>query len=164
MGSRSVLVIDTSVWIHLEKGGLFDQAFRLPVKWCSPDVIVEELGQPSVEEVIACGLQSVELSAEQVQEIVALRKKYRGPGTKDLSALVLARSLGTTLVTGDRHLREAAETEGVTVHGTLWLLDAMVAQSIISQQRAAQALEAMLAAGSRLPRRECEQLLRRWKR
>ncbi len=40
----------------------------------------------------------------------------------------------------------------------------MVAQSIISQQRAAQALEAMLAAGSCLPRRECEQLLRRWKR
>jgi len=164
MGCQLVLVIDASLWIDLEKAALLDEAFRLPVRWAAPDMVVDELAQPPAEEVLARGLQSVELSGKQIQEVRVLREKYRAPGTEDLSALVLAKSLGTTLLTGNRHLREAAEAEGVSVHGTLWLLDELIDQDIIDEQGAAQALEAMLAEGSRLPPDECERRLRQWKR
>ena len=78
------LVIDSSVWIDLEKGGLLDEAFRLPVEWLAPDLLVqEELSQPCGEDPVARGLMSLELSPEQVAEVQALRQKYKGPGTHD---------------------------------------------------------------------------------
>ena len=65
--------------------------------------------------------------------------------------------LGASLLTGDRHLRAAAEQEGVPVHGTLWLLDEMVRLAVVSPRLAAQALERMLERGSRLPLDECQE-------
>jgi hypothetical protein len=60
------------------------------------------------------------------------------------------------LLTGDRHLTEAADREGVTAHGTLWLLDEMVRLMVVAPVQAAQALERMLERGSRLARVECQ--------
>jgi len=81
----------------------------------------------------------------------------------DLLALVLARALEATLLTGDRHLRRVAAQEGVDVHGTLWVLDEMVRLEVITPPQATQALERMLAQARRLPRAECQRRLRQWK-
>ncbi len=70
--------------------------------------------------------------------------------------------MGTSLLTGDRHLREAATQEGVAVHGTLWLLDELVRLGTIVPLQAA-ALEHMLAHGRRLPQDECQKRIERWK-
>jgi predicted nucleic acid-binding protein len=89
---------------------------------------------------------------------------FRKPSPNDLAALALAKSRGATLLTGDAPLREAAATEGVTVHGVLWLLDMLVAKAAITPEIAAAALDAILADGSRLPDHECRQRLRAWGR
>ena len=67
------------------------------------------------------------------------------------------------LLTGDRVLREAAEAEGIAVHGLLWLLDRMEAEGVCDHPT----LHAGLTKTAdhprcRLPRREIDARLRRY--
>ena len=52
MGTQLRLVIDSSVWIDLEKGGLLSEAFGLADEWMAPDLIVHELIEPPAEDLL----------------------------------------------------------------------------------------------------------------
>ncbi|WP_461393353.1 DUF3368 domain-containing protein [Deferrisoma sp.] len=162
--SASVWVLDANVLIDLHRGGVLDAVFRLGVSLAAPDVVVAELRVPDGAALLGMGLASLELSPEQVREVAELIPRYPGASTNDIFALVLAKALAAPLLTGDRHLRRAAEDQGVAVHGTLWLLDEMVRAGVIRKSQAANALTRMLAHGRRLPKGECERRLRAWAR
>lgn len=70
---------------------------------------------------------------------------------------------GYPLLTGDGKLRKPATKDGIQVFGVLWLLDQIVTHALIPSIRAADALEAMLQHGARLPQAECHQRLQRWR-
>lgn len=125
-------------------------------------MIIAELEAPDGESLIRYGLESVELSGEQVSAVIALRADNRRVSVNDLFALVLARHQGVTLLTGDRRLRQLAERQQITVHGTLWILDEMVRLNTASPQLAGTGLTSMLASGSRLPATECLRRLHLW--
>lgn len=109
------------------------------------------------------GLRNFELPGSQVLKVLELASKYRGPSRADLFALALAIALPGVLLTSDKRLREAAENEGVPVHGTLWLLDELVACGLVTHMKARDALRRMLEKGRRLPLDECGRRLKRWK-
>lgn len=157
-------VVDTSVFIDLHRGGLLGALFALPFSFLAPDVIVAEMERPDGQELLARGLQSVSSSGDRVAAVAAQAAVHRRPSVNDLFAFVVARAEGAMLLTGDGALRELAESEGTTVHGTLWLLDEMVRLAIIAPDEAARGLERMAASGSRLPEKECRQRMRRWSR
>ena len=160
--SPSLCVVDANILIDLHIGGLLRESLRLPFRLVAPDVVIAELHEPDGNVLAAHGLESKELSGAQVLEVASLLGRHRSVSTNDLFALVLARTLGATLLTGDRHLAQVASLERVPVHGILWLLDEMVRLAVVTPFRAAQALEQMLTQGSRLPRTECQQRLQRW--
>ncbi len=162
MGSPPVWVVDANIVIDLHRGDVIEHVFRLGVRLVVPDVIIDELLEPDGAALESLGLKNFGLSSQQVQEVVDLIPRYPGASTNDIFALVLARTLGAPLLTGDKHLRRAAEEQGVTVHGTLWLLDEMVREGVIPKRRAAEALTQMLAYGRRLPKNECARRLREW--
>ena len=68
------------------------------------------------------------------------------------------------LITGDNALRNAAKQEGVTAHGIFFLLDEMVKCNILRERQAADALEEIIAEGSWLPKKECEERFKKWRR
>lgn len=117
MASRSICVTDTNLWIDLDIAGLLGPIFRLPFEWQAPDVIIAELERPEGADLVRRGLRIRELDGRQVAAVVALAATYPRPSRADLFALVLARVQEALLLTGDRHLRQAAEQEGVRVHG-----------------------------------------------
>lgn len=161
--SLPLCVFDTSVLIDLHAGGILQALFHLPYHLSVPDVLIGELTEPDGVTLLTHGLTSYGLSSDEVLEVYHLRTRYRKSSVNDLFALVLARTLGATLLTSDGALRSAAEQEGVSTHGTLWLLDEMVRLAVIPSRLAAQALERMLARGSRLPLAECEECQKRWR-
>lgn len=110
------------------------------------------------------GIEERSFSGEQVAEVERLRVAYRKPSLKDLFALLLARDTKALLLTGDANLRKAAQTEDVACHGTLWVLDGMVATGVLAAADARDALARMLRCGSRLPAGECTQRMARWSR
>jgi len=162
-GSRRIYVTDANIWIDLHTGELINEGFRLPLWLVAPDVIIAELKRPEGQALVSLGLQKEELSGKEVLQVAGLAARYPAPSRVDLFALVLAKVRGGVLLTGDAHLRKVAEKEKVPVHGTLWILDELVQKRIVTPRKAAQALEKMRAKGSRLPRAECEQRLKRWR-
>lgn len=162
MDSLSLCVVDANILIDLHVGELLPEVFRLPLALVAPDVIIGELKDPDGEELERRGLHKGELSGEQVMEVAGLAAEHREVSINDLFALVLARALGATLLSGDRRLRRIARGQGVSVHGTLWVLDELVRWEVIDPSQAAAGLGRMLAGGSRLPEVECQRRLKRW--
>jgi rRNA-processing protein FCF1 len=156
-------VVDTNVLIDFYRGEVLEALLALPFTFLVPDVIVAELEVPDGRQLLARGLQSASLTGEQVAVVMDLASLYRAPSINDLFALVLARTRAAMLLTGDSALRELAESEGITVHGTLWLLDELVRLAILNPEQAAEGLARMLARGSRLPERECRLRIERWR-
>jgi predicted nucleic acid-binding protein len=157
------VIADASVLIDLMLGGILVQASRLELGWAAADTTVDELDEVAGTVQAVLALESLELSLGQVEEAEALAAQNRPLSLPDCHALVLARSEGALLLTGDQKLRRAAERCGVDVHGTLWLLDEMLAACALTPQRAAEALTRMRRAGSRLPETDCEERLARWR-
>lgn len=106
---------------------------------------------PEGDQLASSGLRVLELSGSQVLTVLDFAERYARPSRQDLFALVLAKDLDAVLLTGDASLRDAAENEGLRVHGVIWLLDLMVDHGIINKRDRATSLELMVRCGSRLP-------------
>ena len=158
-----LVVTDANIIIDLAAGGLLEEMFRLPHwEFCVPDTLyVEELADHHGV-LPGLGLKVVPQPAEVVEYVAQLHLRYRGPSTNDLFALALARTLGCALLSGDRALRAAADAEGVELHGTLWLIEALLSEHLVPVARMAAAYESMRQDGSRLPWDEVQAQMRRW--
>ncbi len=146
-----VCIVDTDVLIDLHIGSLLRSVFQLPFLLIAPDVVIVELQELKGDILINHGLTSVELSGSDVQEVYRLASLYRGPSINNLFALAAAKTTGGILLAGNEHLRKAAEGEGVSVHGTLWVLDEMVRLGMISHPAVGRALRRMLEKGRWVP-------------
>jgi len=158
----SILITDTNIWIDLENGRILTEIFRLPYQFLTVDFAISELVRPDWNTLEQLGLQSYGLSPESVQEIFVLRPSHQSLSITDLAALLLARTLGATLVSGDRHLNKLARAQGIPVHGVLWILDEMVKHGVLAPNHAANALKQMVNGGARLPVDECRKRYESW--
>jgi len=158
----SLLVTDTNIWIDLENGKILADIFRLPYQFFTTDFSVQEFIHPGWDVLRTLGLQTHGLEPESVLELAQLRQIHLQLSAVDLAALLLAKMLGASLVTGDRHLNELARAQGLPVHGVLWVLDEMVNHQVLTAIQAATALKKMLNQGARLPDVECQKRFDSW--
>lgn len=160
----SAYVTDTNLWIDLHCGGLVSFVLESMSDLRVTDIALHELErEPSGNHLIDCGLTVLELEGPQIAELFALRGAYPGLSTEDLSALVAAKSMSAVLITGDKNLRTLAETMGVSVHGTLWVLEHLVEEHNLPSAVALDALAVMIAEGARFPAESVAALKRRLK-
>jgi len=123
----------------------------------------EEL-HPYFSNLVHLGLEPKDIQPIGVGRILALRQKYKGVGSNDLAALVLAEELQVPLITGDAKLRKACLEENVEIRGTIWLVGETVTAQIVSVATAKDAYDKMIADGSRLPQEEIRRQLREFAR
>jgi len=160
----SAYVTDTNIWIDLHCGGLVSFVLEHFPGLCATDIVLRELKRElSADHLIDGGVREIELSGEQVSELYALASAHPRLSAQDASALVAARAGGDVLITGDGHLRKIAESLGVEVHGSLWILEHLVEAHELDPALALGALAAMLSGGSRFPEIEVTALRRRLK-
>lgn len=151
-----LLVLDSSVAFDLINGGLIRGVKSLPFEFAVPDIIyVQEFNEEAKGEITKLVIQILEFDSIQVAEVNRLGLTNTKPSMSDLFAFVAARDLQAILLTGDGALRELAVVNGISVHGTLWVLDELVTQKIIKPENATIALRNILAKGSYLPQVEC---------
>jgi hypothetical protein len=165
VSTRSRYVADSSVLIDMENGKLVEEFFLLPFDILTTDLIIEELNRkkPTGSLMIERGLIVKELSSKLMAKVPGLKSKYKGTSAPDISCFILAEELLLPLITGDGDLRKAAESAGIKIHGTLFVLDKLVDDySLIPPQRGADSLMRIQDCGARLPEKECLLRLRRW--
>ncbi len=157
-------ILDASVAIDLVNGNLIEAITRLPYKIGIPDVILDiELKTYSEFHSEKYTYVKIEYAGHQIDQVIQLETQTKSVSTPDLFAFISATYYSCCLVTGDNNLRKLAESRGVTVHGTLWILDELILYRILSPIEAAEVLRQILNSGSRLPQEECDRRFKRWK-
>ncbi|MFP4601200.1 MAG: DUF3368 domain-containing protein [Persicimonas sp.] len=157
-----VLVSDANIFIDFEEGGVLDELFALDETLVVPDALYRDELAAQHNDLLALGLQQRTLAGPAVLRVIELQRKYAGPSRYDYMALALAEQEGCALLTGDGDLRTAAKAEGVPVHGTLWLCEQLVQESILTTDDVAQAYSAMKAASRFLPWKLVRKQLEGW--
>lgn len=125
---------DTNVWIDFSVIQRTEIPFRLPYTYImNTDAIEDELLSPIGlrDELIHYGLVGVELELEEFELAESFGIKYIKLSIYDRIALAIAKQRKITLLTGDGALRKAAISEGVTVIGTIGILDQLYAGGFI---------------------------------
>ncbi|GJQ22163.1 MAG: hypothetical protein HBSIN02_25180 [Bacteroidia bacterium] len=156
-------MLDTSICVDLFNAGLLESFLRLPYEFLLLDVIVDELKEPPGQHLIDLGFLLVSLEGENIGIVQSLAEEYRATSRVDLFALAYAQAHECILITGDAALRAAAVEKGIDVHGVLWVMDALVAQNIVTPADAANSLDRMMTSGSWLPREETRHRITRWR-
>lgn len=140
-----VLVVDTSVFIDLERGSLLEASFRLECQFVVPDQLYKEELKKNFtgEELMRLGLVIEQLDDDGVSLARTYLLQNRRLSPPDCSALALARTMPGVLLTGDNGLKQFAIAEAVECHGVLWLLDKMDAAAVVDVRKLYNGLTAM---------------------
>lgn len=158
-----LLVTDANVLIDYLVGELVAELFDLDCRLAIPDVLFAEELESHHSELIDLGLELLSLSSAAIERTAGLASSHRRVSRNDLLALALAEQERGILLTGDAALRRAARSEGVEVHGSLWLADKMWEHGAARGDRMVMAFERMKAAGRRLPWDQVESRRARWR-
>jgi len=146
-----LLISDANILIDMEEGRLIKPMFQLPYQFTIPDILFVEELEVEHEYLLELGLSKRELTGEMMVYAMELTSRYTRASRNDCFALALAAQKECTLLTGDKALRNAAETEAVLVRGTLWLVGLMVRQGLINLEQACESYQQMKGSGRRLP-------------
>ena len=146
-----LLISDANILIDIEIGGLAAPMFSLEYQFAVPDILFYEELAENHSYMLEMGLVVKDLNEALVTRVAQLATQYPRPGRNDSFALVLAANEECPLLTGDKDLRSAAETENVEVRGTLWLVNELVTSGKISVNVARGAYQRMRVHGRRLP-------------
>lgn len=159
------LVSDTSVIIDLDRGDLLDAAFQIDDTLVVPDLLfVRELDVDFGDRLRALGIIVETLDSAEVTRAAQLGRAEQRLSVADAFAFALAQGRQWTLLTGDGVLRAIAETEGLRVHGVLWLIDRIEALGICKLPTLHGCLTKIAAhPRCRLPRHEVDLRLRRYR-
>jgi predicted nucleic acid-binding protein len=170
-----IAVKDANVFIDLESMGILDLWFQLGHETITSSYVVIELedgGHANALASIRAGLVREEvISGEEMAgdfgDLLG-ELEESGLSVTDVSVLFLAMREKAVLLSGDKQLRKQARLRTIEVHGTLWMMDQLVATGILVGPVAADRLETLMARTGKerryLPAGECEARIQRWRR
>lgn len=143
---------DTNVWIDYMAIEKLELPFRLPFTYLmNQDAIADELLSPKGmrEALLKLGLQPTELTEEEFYYALKIAETHPKLSEYDCSALSIANFRGLVLMTGDAALRKAALSEGVSVVGTIGILDKLYEDSFISLEEYRECLLLLIKVNGR---------------
>lgn len=149
---------DTNVWLDLEQLGVTQLPFNSSHEFWMYQIAIEDeiLAPPDLgRRLVEFGLKGMEITLEDFYLAAGFRAKYRALSKYDAIALAIAKRRTWFLLTGDAPLRKAAVAEGVSVKGTLGLLDLLLNEKVLSRREYVALLEqAQLLPKIRWPKDE----------
>ncbi|MCB0479671.1 MAG: hypothetical protein KDC84_16000 [Crocinitomicaceae bacterium] len=160
---KDVWVTDANVFIDVDDMELVDEFCQLGHRIFTTSFVWAEVNtsNDSWRKYIKLGKLVIEnLSSKDRLEALSLREGNLSEA--DTSVLWMAIQKQQILLTGEKKLRSLAMKNQVEVHGTLWILDRLVNQSILSNAHACEALKTLMKVNIRLPKVECQQRMNHW--
>ncbi len=163
-----VVVNDTSVLIDLADMGLIEVLPALNWELQTSDLIIEELagdaGFQQIEKLIAAGhLHVASFVSDDMSVVAEMSGEYGSLSIEDCSVWYMAKERDAILLTADRQLRKIAQSDGIEVHGTLYVVEQFVLEGTITANRAIQALSTLKASNQRAPTSEINRMIDHFK-
>ena len=165
----SEVVCDANIIIDLLQVDLFKSFLKLKWKKHVPPDVADEVQEENTDQLVtainAGKLILPKFSPEDLIEIQKLKALHSSLSMEDCTCLFLAENLSAILLTGERRLRSVAtHSHRLKVHGVLWIFEKLIEEKIITQSRAHAKLIHLMGVNNRLPKTECDRLVKRWKR
>lgn len=163
-----LIITDSSVFFDIIKIQALPEFFALDFEICTTDFVKGELLESEQKEQIEVfirlrKLTVFKLSEKDIEEVESFKTKRFFKTLIDKPVLWKAKQLNCLLLTGDAKLKSEATEQGITVHGTLWVIQIMVETKIVTADAAIEFLEKLKVSNDRLPLDEIEKLVKRLK-
>lgn len=121
------LLSDANILIDFAKVGGLESLARLASLEVL-DVVLAEVDDPCKSQVLALGVQVVQVQETWLPEAMVLKKS--GLSIADALCLHYCRTSSSTLLSNDGRLRRACAESGVVVHGSLWVVCELYNQKV----------------------------------
>ncbi len=82
----------------------------------------------------------------------------------DKSIIWKSWQLKCLILTGDKRIKEVAEYMSLEVHGTIWIIDELINNELISSEQAIELLKKLSEINSWLPKNEIEKRISKFKK
>ncbi len=164
-----IVVCDANILIDLLQVDLFIAFLKLKWEMYVPPDVVDEVQEGNSDQLIqAIGSGKIILpvfTPEDLFKIQEFKARYLPLSIEDCSCLFMAQNRSAMLLTGERRLRTIAiESHRLKVHGVLWVFERLLEKKFITPRKAHTKLTHLMTLNKRLPKPECERLLKRWKK
>jgi predicted nucleic acid-binding protein len=163
-----IVVNDACFLIDLIDVDLLNEFFQLGFQpHMTPSVLAELEGdvyeKPVRKSIKQKKLFLHNLSEYDQSEILSLMQDHSSLLSEpDCSCLYLARKIQATILTCEKLLTKTAKSLDIEVHGSLWVMDQLIASSIITRKTAHHKLARLMSVNDRMPKAECQKRLKRW--
>lgn len=163
-----LIITDSSVFFDIIKIQALPEFFALDFEICTTDFVKGEILESEQREQIEMFIRShqltiFELSEKEIEEVERFKTKRFFKTLIDKTVLWKAKQLKCPLLTGDAKLRSEATDRGITVHGSLWIIQMMVESKVVMANAGVEFLEKLKVSNDRLPLDEIEKLIRKLK-
>lgn len=150
-----VVVSDVSVLFDLYELELLTEFFALPFDICTTDFVYAEIQhndqQQVFEELVKAGrLIIIKTTAEEINTIQTDPSVSALLSFPDKTLLWHTLRSKGTLLSGDKKLRQHAESLRMEVHGVLWVIEMLVEQQQLGMSVARERLQQLKAINPRL--------------
>ena len=88
----------------------------------------------------------------------------KGLSDADHSVIFLAELLSAMVISGDSLVRKTCLERKLEVHGILWLLDECISKDHLTPEQAHLKLTKLMEVNNRLPTKDCDERLEKWKK
>lgn len=137
--------------IDLGDGGIAPVIERLPYKVLVRGILFEYELRARHSNLIDYGIVIESSAEDSILEVQTMIRRFPRISRNDAVALLLAMEKQCVLLTGNKNLRAAAETCEIEVHGTIHLIQHLVASELLSIEELRSSLVLVRSRGRRLP-------------
>lgn len=156
-------VTDANIFIDLIHIDCLHYLFQLKIELHTTVEVLEELHDHQKEEVekyVKTRQLILDFGANYKREIPY--ELNTSLAEADKSVFYYAWSLKAGVLTGDNVLKRSLEKH-LEVHGILWILERFVLHNFLTGSEACEKLGKLLEYKCRLPKKECEKLMKMWR-
>jgi len=156
-------VTDANIFIDLIKIDCLHYLFQLKISLHTTAEVLAELydeQQAEIRKYIKSKQLKLDWGLNYQKDFMDKLGNALAPADK--SVFYYALHLKSGILTGDYLLREKAG-KYFEVHGILWLLDKFVDAEFLTGNEVCKKLDILILYKCRLPKKECEKLMKKWK-
>lgn len=108
-------------------------------------------------------MKIITISADETEAIGAMTLNRRNRSFPDRSILWKAIQFNSILLTCDRVLRKEAELKKIEVHGTIWVIEKLIENGLVTKPEGVGLLKSLMQTNSRTPKSEIDKIIDRLK-
>ena len=156
-----IVVNDACLLIDLIDIDLLDEFLQLELQAYITSSVLAELEDDKYEEPVMQSIKNGKLSlyrmtADDQSDLANLMQTHSSRLSEpDCSCIHLAKKINAIILTCEKLLTRTAKSLNIDVHGSLWVIEKLIASSIITKRTARRKLIELMSINHRLPKNEC---------